>query len=278
MLYPEHEGATMTYLLGHDKAELERLEHQARVLAPATRTILRLAGIGPGMRVLDLGTGAGDVAFEVASLVGPTGSVVGIDQSVRALAAAAHRTEQRGLTNVSFIHDDIDTIRIVDEFDAVVGRLVLLYTPEPARTLRRYAGLVRPGGVLAMMEYEMTAAGTLPPTELTTRITSWFVAAFHRSGLDPSLGARLADLLRDAGLADTTVAGLQGYLAPGDPDGARMAVQIIRTLLPVLEKTGVATRADVDIDTLEDRLLRDTELHDAIFKPPTLVGGWARVG
>jgi SAM-dependent methyltransferase len=266
-----------TYLLGHDPIELARLEHQARMLAPATRTILRLAGIVPGMRVLDLGTGAGDIAFQVAELVGPTGSVVGIDQSVQALAFAAHRTEQRGLTNVSFLHDDLHTIPIIGEFDAVVGRLVLLYLPDPNDILRRFAGLVRKGGIVAVMEYEMTAAGTLPPTALSDQVIHWLVEAFRRSGLDASLGARLAEVMRRAGLDGATVLGLQGYFEADDRDGPRMAAGIIRTLLPVLEKTGVVTLDEVDIETLEDRIARDCVAHDAIFKPPTLVGAWARV-
>jgi SAM-dependent methyltransferase len=266
-----------TYLLGHDPAELARLEHQARMLAPATRTVLELAGISPGMRVLDLGTGAGDVAFQVAELVGPTGSVVGIDQSVKALAFAAHRTEQRGLTNVSFLHDDLHTIPITGEFDAVVGRLVLLYLPDPDDILRRFAGLVRKGGVVAVMEYEMTAAGTLPPTELSTRVVFWIAESFRRSGLDASLGAGLAPVMRRAGFDGATVLGLQGYCEAGDRDGPRMAAGIIRTLLPVLEKTGVATPDEVDIDTLEERIAQDCADHNAIFKPPTLVGAWARV-
>lgn len=65
---------------GHDEPELARLEHQARLLEPATVAILRLAGISPGMRVLDVGTGLGDVAFAAAELVGSAEAVMGIDQ------------------------------------------------------------------------------------------------------------------------------------------------------------------------------------------------------
>lgn len=266
------------YLLGHDADELARLEHQARMLAPATGAILELAGIRPGMRVLDLGSGAGDVAFQVAELVGPGGSVVGVDQSLTALNFAAHRAKRRGITNVSFIRDDLHTVLPADEFDAVVGRLVLLYLPDPAEVVRRLAGRVRPGGIVAVMEYEMCAAGTLPPTELSERVVRWVTEAFRRSGLDPSLGARLDDVLRRAGLSDVTVLGIQGYRPPGDRAGAALAAGTVRTLLPVFEKTGIATAAEIDLDTLEDRFVRDSADHDAIFKPPTLVGAWARVG
>ena len=69
------------YQLGSDAAELERLDLQGRVLAPATRKILETVGLGSGMRVLDLGSGAGDVAFVAAELVGSAGEVVGLDQS-----------------------------------------------------------------------------------------------------------------------------------------------------------------------------------------------------
>ena len=97
------------YLLGDDTGELQRLEEQARMLAPATRAILEMAGIRPGMRVVDLGTGAGDVALELAAMVGPSGSVIGIDQSAEALACARRRTAARGFGNVSFVQDELHT-------------------------------------------------------------------------------------------------------------------------------------------------------------------------
>jgi SAM-dependent methyltransferase len=265
-----------TYVLGHEEQELARLEFQAGMLAPATRTILRLAGIEPGMRVLDIGTGAGDVAFAVAELVGPSGSVVGVDQSVRALRFAAMRAEQRGTANVTFIHDDLHAVRIEEEFDALVGRLILMHTTDPVELLRKFAARVRPGGVVAMMDYDIRASGTLPRTDEVDRVVYWIVEAFVRSGFDPSTGPRLGSLLRAAGLAEPTVLGLQSYLEPGDPNGAKLGAETIRTLLPIIQQHGVATAAEVDVETLEERLAN--AVREAFFKPPTLVGGWARVG
>jgi ubiquinone/menaquinone biosynthesis C-methylase UbiE len=69
--------------------------------------ILAEAGIRPGMRVLDLGCGAGDVAFLAADLVGTDGSVVGVDHSAEALARARLRAEQHGLKQVQFVQGDI---------------------------------------------------------------------------------------------------------------------------------------------------------------------------
>lgn len=266
-----------TYLLGHEEQELRRLEQQAQMLAPATRTVLRLAGIEPGMRVLDLGCGAGDVTFEVAAMVGPGGSVVGVDRSADALGWAARRARTRGATNIDFLQDDVETMEFDGTVDAVVGRLVLLYAADPAGVLRRFANVVRPGGVLVTMEYEMTAAGMRPRTELSDQVVGWITEAFRRSGLDPLLGARLHGVFTAAGLRPDAVLGLQGYHPPGDAAGPRNAAEVVRTLLPAIEATGVATAAEVDIDTLEQRIAQHQIDNDLVFTPPTLVGAWTRV-
>src|SRR5215831_15121646 len=79
------------YLLGHSEAEIRRLQTQAAILRPITERLLRCAGIQPGMRVLDLGSGAGDVAILAAEVVVPSGSVVGIDRNSQVLSIATQR-------------------------------------------------------------------------------------------------------------------------------------------------------------------------------------------
>src|SRR5215471_10069839 len=76
------------YVLGHSTFELERLARQERLIGPSTREYFQAAGIGPGMRVLDVGSGTGVVAFLAAELVGPSGEVVGTDLAPTAVATA----------------------------------------------------------------------------------------------------------------------------------------------------------------------------------------------
>src|SRR5215510_12807426 len=71
------ENRGVSYVFGHSDRELERLAAQAALVDPITREILVEAGIAPGMRVLDVGSGIGAVAFLVSSLVGEGGSVIG---------------------------------------------------------------------------------------------------------------------------------------------------------------------------------------------------------
>jgi SAM-dependent methyltransferase len=90
------------YVFGHSDRELDRLKAQARLIDPITQRFLREAGVVPGMRVLDVGSGAGDVAFLASDMVGDTGEVVGIDRVPVALEAARARAAFRSLRNVVF--------------------------------------------------------------------------------------------------------------------------------------------------------------------------------
>jgi len=83
-----------TYALGHAAAEIQRLANQAAMLRPITERLLRSAGINAGVRVLDSGCGAGDVSMLAAELVGPGGSVVGIDRSQEVLKVARERAQE----------------------------------------------------------------------------------------------------------------------------------------------------------------------------------------
>src|SRR6185312_15706242 len=98
---------------------------------------LEMSVLAPGMHVLDVGSGAGDVALLAANLVGREGSVVGIDMNADSLQIARERASAMGLTNVSFREGDITTVALDDEYDAIVGRFVLIYLQDRAAVLRR---------------------------------------------------------------------------------------------------------------------------------------------
>src|SRR4249919_4084462 len=98
------------YPLGNTDAEHERLIRQAARIAPLTERFFREAGIGPGQRVLDLGSGVGDVAMLAARLVGPSGEVVGIERDGYSIARANARIADAGLPNISFTQADVNEI------------------------------------------------------------------------------------------------------------------------------------------------------------------------
>ena len=140
------------YPLGNTDAEHQRLIRQANRVAPITERFFREAGIGPGQRVLDIGSGVGDVAMLVARLVGPSGEVVAIERDPKSIAKARARVTEAGFDNVSFNESDVGEIPDGKPFDAAVGRFILMYLPDPVAVLRSISRLVRSGGVLVFQE------------------------------------------------------------------------------------------------------------------------------
>ncbi len=95
------DNARADYLWGNSKSEIGRIVTQSEVLRPATCRLLEAAGTKLGMRVLDVGCGAGDVALLARDMVGPQGSVVGIDQDLNILAVARDRARAEGKPDIT---------------------------------------------------------------------------------------------------------------------------------------------------------------------------------
>jgi cyclopropane fatty-acyl-phospholipid synthase-like methyltransferase len=265
----------MGYQLGADPLELERLNLQGRVLAPATRTILEAAGVRAGMRVLDLGSGAGDMAFVAAELVGPTGEVVGIERSPEPTAKANLRAQHLGLANVRFLVGDIHELAPDGPYDAIVGRLVLMYVPDPAVVIRTQAALVRPGGVVVPIEFDLYSARTVPTSPLADQALSWISETFKRAGIEPALGPRLWAIQQEAGLQPLAMIGVQPHFGPENADGAAILTGIVRTLVPLMERTGVITAAEMGLDTLQQRMSAELVASASVFAHPMLISAWA---
>jgi ubiquinone/menaquinone biosynthesis C-methylase UbiE len=93
-------GRDAIYALGYTEDELRRLTDQGQLYASSTRALLLDAGIGPGMSVLDVRCGPGDVSLLAAERVGPKGEVVGVDTNDRVLQLARARVSASGATQV----------------------------------------------------------------------------------------------------------------------------------------------------------------------------------
>jgi SAM-dependent methyltransferase len=261
-----------------DDEELARLESQGAALAPATRMIFTEAGIQPGMRVLDLGCGAGDVTFVAAGLVGQGGSVVGVDSSPEALARARLRARQRGLAQVQFVEGDIHDPAPGGPFDAIVERLALWLVPDPAAVLRAQATVLRPGGLVVPIEYDLSTIRSLPETPEIAQVRSWLVEGFARAGL-VMLGPRLWAVVQEAGLRPLGMVGVQPHFGSGDEAGLAYMVEGMRAAEPVIVGTGVATAEEIGMQTFEQRL-RDgwgANPH-AVAAASLLLSAWATTG
>src|SRR6266436_960734 len=241
------------YALGSTDAEHERLIRQAARVAPLTERLFRKAGIGPGQRVLDIGSGVGDVAMLVAKLVGPSGEVVGVERDAHSIARARARMAEAGLRNVTFTQSDVSQIPAGKPFDAAVGRFILMFLPDPLAVLRSLSQLVRPGGVVAFHELSWA-----PFLLLAARLPLWSAGAslvhetFRRSGANTEMGFALYQIFQRAGLPAPTMT-LEMPLG-NDPEFIRWVPDVLGSLLPLAQRFDLPLRPLGDLNTLPQRI------------------------
>jgi ubiquinone/menaquinone biosynthesis C-methylase UbiE len=180
------------YLMGRSDHETARLQRQAQLYGPLTRRLLIEAGVGAGMRVLDVGSGAGDVALLVAELVGPIGQVVGVDTNAHILDGARSRVEAAGWTNITFTEGDLRTASLDGVFDAVVGRFVLGFVGNRVELLESCIDRLRPGGLVVFQEHDAGAFyRVVPASPLAEQWRRWLFQLLEAIGVDPGFAMAL---------------------------------------------------------------------------------------
>lgn len=262
------------YLLGHSRPELERLRRQAAVYTAFTEDVLSSAGLRAGMHVLDVGCGVGDVSFAAARLVGPGGSVRGIDRSAAALEVGRARAEADRLQLVRFDLADIDDADDA-RYDAVIGRFILLHRLDPVATIASLAGRLRPGGVIAFVEMDLSTASVVPPMPLFAETMRWMREVYARDGFHVDMGSALYGSYCAAGLEPQLLGTVR---VEGGPDAYAYdyVADTVRSMLPRLKSLGIATADEVGVDTLAARLRSEALAGAHCFFYPRMIGAFAR--
>lgn len=264
------------YALGYSDEEQRRLIEQDSIYGPVTTRLLQDAGIGRGARALDVGCGVGDVSLRVAELVGPTGAVLGVDTDAQALETARARAAAAGHTQARFSQADLRALPRDEIFDAVVGRLILMYLGEPADALRRLRRHVRPGGIFAFHEIAFHMPPRTPHLPLVEQCLTWIFETLERAGIDLDIGLKLPRIFEEAGFpapalrVDTLV-----MTGPESPMYQFLA-NTIRSLLPSMQRLGVATLEEVGLETLAARLREEVLTAQGVSLWPPLIGAWTR--
>jgi SAM-dependent methyltransferase len=264
------------YALGHSSRELDRLSFQGTVLAPYTQQLLTEAGLTAGMRLLDVGSGSGDVSFLAASLVGSNGYVLGVDRSPEAVERARARAIRCNISNVAFAVGDPAAMHFDRPFDAIVGRFVLMYQDDPAASLGKMMRYLREGGVVAFQELDSTVCRSWPAGPIFDEAARWLTEGLRSSGARPELGLEMHSLFLDCGLPapkmrmDALVSGA------GDSPVYKLVAEAVRSLEPTLERMNIASAVEVNIDSLADRMRKEVVAKRGVAMSYGLVGAWAK--
>jgi SAM-dependent methyltransferase len=228
------------------------------------------------MRVLDVGCGSGDVAFLAADLVGLSGKVVGVDRERTAVDWANARAHLRGMRNVNFIEGDPAEMEFDQQFDAIVGRLVLMYYPDPVDTIRKLMLHVRPEGLIVFQELDLANAGSLPIAPLFERSLTWIKQTLSATGAQIQLGLELYPMFLAADLPGPSMR--VDALIGGGPQCPlyEILAELIQSLLPTMEKLKIASAAEVGISTLAQRMRDEVVALRGVVRSGGFIGAWSR--
>ena len=264
------------YALGHSKRELARLGRQGQAFLPFTRQLFEQAGVAPNMSVLDVGSGAGDVSLLAAEMAGPGGSVVGVDREETAVAWATARARSREVSSVRFQFGDPTAMKFDRQFDVIVGRLVLMYYPDPVDAVRKLVEHLRPGGLLVFQEFDMDYVRSRPPAPTFERAATWMKRTFTATGTHINIGRDLYSVFLAAGLPGPKLR--IDALIGGGPEfpAYELMAGTIQSLLPVMERMGIATATEVELATLAERMRDEVVASKGIVFSPALIGAWSR--
>lgn len=268
---------TSSYALGHSQEELVRLGTQASVIDPMTRRTFEEAEVGRGMRVLDVACGPGYVSTLLADLVGEDGEIVGVDINPTMIATAESRIKDLGLHNVTFQVGDPSQMSFDRSFDAVVGRYILMFLPDPAAMVRGVAAHARKGGVVAFHEVAWYSATSYPPAPLYDKVCQWLIAACKYKDADPDMGVKLPATFSAAGLP-APLMHVESLIGSGQGlEPVRLSTELLKTMEEAAIGAGVATKEEIGIDTLYERVRGELLANHSTAVCRSEVGAWVRV-
>jgi SAM-dependent methyltransferase len=171
----------------------------------------------PGMTVLDVGCGTGAITRGIAQAVSAEGAVCGIDTNADLIARA--RAAAGGHRNLRFEVADIREERWEAAFDIVTCARVLQWLDDPARAIAAMVRAARPGGTIAVLDYDHTRAEwdpSMPPA--VQRFYQSFLDWRADAGMDNAIAAHLPGMFGQAGLSDVTAVDQREVTTARDAD------------------------------------------------------------
>ncbi|HXY16527.1 MAG TPA: methyltransferase domain-containing protein [Terriglobales bacterium] len=195
-----------SYFLATGEQSVSRLDLLDRIFGPGTRDLLKTAGLAAGMRVAEIGCGAGQTAQWIAARVGPHGSVVAVDASGDQLQVAKASAKKAGIKNLSLHETHAYDLGLPEEsFHLVYSRFLFCHLDDPARALREMKSILKPGGVLVCEDHDDGGIFTEPQTHAYRRLVEISDAVNRARGLDSYIGVKLPRLFRAAGFSRLNV-------------------------------------------------------------------------
>jgi SAM-dependent methyltransferase len=248
----------------------ERLRIISRVLRPTTLDLLRRAGIQPGMVCLEVGCGGGDLAFDMAQMVGPEGKIIATDIDEKKLEIATQEARAQQLKNVEFRLADITASDPGASFDLVHARFLLTHLADPGQALARMRQALRPGGVVVIEDIDFRGHFSYPDSAALWRYVELYTETVRRRGADANIGPRLPGLLLEAGFESVRMNVIQ--LARTEGEVKLIAPLTMENIADAVLAEGLASAGEVD--RLVAELYEFAQTPGTVASTPRIVEAW----
>jgi SAM-dependent methyltransferase len=232
------------------------------VLEPYSQNFLTQSGLCEGMRVLEIGCGAGSMTPWLSQKVGLRGRLVALDINQQEVERARRKVMETGLDNTEFIATSVENVLSLGrEFDLIYGRFILMQLRNPFEVLEQLVSCLRPGGIIALDEPNQEADFAVPSCPPCDRANRLFVDYADRSGLNFRIGDHLYPMLSRLGVQIRVAHACQPILP------MHLAIQMFKNGLldseAALLQKKIASKASLDsiLYDLDDWPVSDTDFY-----------------
>jgi ubiquinone/menaquinone biosynthesis C-methylase UbiE len=234
-------GSDQSYIIRGGQRGADRLVVLANATWRTSEPFLRRAGLRAGMQCLDAGCGNGEISRRLMSIIGPTGSLLGVDMDAQKIAIAQKMAAQGHHTNMQFAMHNLmsDPLAQNRRFDFIYLRFLLSHLQQPDVLLARLLSCLHPNGIIAIEDVEFAGHYSQPKSAAFDRYVELYTAAAAQRGADANIGHRLADMVRRAGCRDVEERSITPSFSLGD--GKQMALITLEAIGPSVVAAGLAT-------------------------------------
>lgn len=239
-------------------------------MRPSSHRLLERVGIRPGMSCLEIGCGSGDLAFDMARIVGPAGKVIGTDIDHEKLALVRQEAAEQQFRNTEFRFADITENEPEGEFDLIHVRFVLTHLSNPAQALRRMRAALRSGGVIALEDIDFRGHFCYPESLALQRYVELYTELARRKGADANIGPRLPALLAETGLENVQLNLVQPVAMAGELK--LMAPITLENIADTVIAEGLASQTE--IQRIVDELYEFARAPGTVASAPRIFEAW----
>lgn len=179
-----------------------------RSLAYDYRTLQPL--LHPGMKVLDVGCGTGAITKDIARIIGPAGSILGIDNTEKFILSG--RENYAYATNMELITADVFQFEPEEKFDLIVSARTMQWLSDVPKALLKMKAMLKPGGILSILDYNHKKVEWTPePPESMKKFYEAFLKWRENAGMNNEIGDHLAGFFKSAGFKNIETLNSEEY-------------------------------------------------------------------